>query len=246
MTDTSHMRIWSQVEKTDTQFTKRAKVGGQEITSLNGTAMVMKATQIFGPVGIGWGWKILEERFDKGAEIFAGEGDKRVVIAQELNHTIKIELWYMLEGQRGTIEQYGCTPYLYKSKYGTTTDGEAPKKSLTDSIKKGLSMLGFSADVFLGLFDDTDYFNQRQAESVIEASDDKAAAEEAHKKERLEWLESAVNNMGNAVTVHELKSLHTSYVRAATTRNEAPFIKRLARAFDERKQQLEANKEDQK
>lgn len=242
MTD-SNLRIWNQVEKTDTRFTKRAKVGGQEITSLNGTAMVMKATEVFGPVGIGWGWKILEERFDKGAEIFAGEGEKRVCIGQELNHTIKIELWYMLDGQRGSIEQYGCTPYLYKSRYGTTTDGEAPKKSLTDSIKKALSMLGFSADVFLGLFDDTEYFHQRQEESAIEAAEDKVEAEAAHKRERLEWLESAVTTMGKAVTMHELKSLHTSYIRIATARNEAPFIKRLARAFEERKEQLETNKD---
>lgn len=243
MTDTSNLRIWDQVEKTDTRYTKKAKVGGQEITSLNGTAMVMKATEIFGPVGIGWGWKILEERFDKGAEIFAGEGDKRIVIAQELNHTIKIELWFVLDGQRGTFEQYGCTPYLYKSKYGTTTDGEAPKKSLTDAIKKSLSMLGFNADVFLGLFDDSDYFQQRQEETAIEVAEDKAAAEAAQKQERLDWLKGAVETMAKAVTIHELKQLYTTYARSASARNETQFLKRLGLAQEERRAQLEQESE---
>ncbi|MCE1084996.1 hypothetical protein LU642_30985, partial [Pseudomonas asiatica] len=117
---TNNMSIWEKVQTTDTRFTKDAKVGGQQITSLNGTAMIMKATEVFGPAGIGFGWNVVEERFDKGAEMFSGEGDKRVSLGFELNHTIKITFWFMLDGQRGEIEQYGCTQYLYKSKYGTT------------------------------------------------------------------------------------------------------------------------------
>ena len=89
-----NMHIWSKVDKTDTRFTKKAKVNGQDITSLSGTAMVMKATELFGPVGIGWGWKIIEERFDEGHEIYFGEGDKRACIGREIGHTLKIALWF--------------------------------------------------------------------------------------------------------------------------------------------------------
>ncbi|OUM27999.1 hypothetical protein B8W70_15490 [Pseudomonas sp. 1239] len=235
----SNMRIWAQVDKTDTRFTKDAKVGGQQITSLNGTAMIMKATEVFGPAGIGFGWNVVEERFDKGAEMFSGEGDKRISLGHELNHTIKITFWFVLDGQRGEIEQYGCTQYLYKSKYGTTTDGEAPKKSLTDAIKKALSMLGFSADVFLGMFDDTDYFKQRQEETAIEVAEDKAATEEQQKQERLEWLRTAVETMAGAVTMHELKMLNTRFVKSATGRNETAFLRRLTEAYEERKAFIE-------
>lgn len=235
----SNMRIWAQVDKTDTRFTKDAKVGGQQITSLNGTAMIMKATEVFGPAGIGFGWNVVEERFDKGAEMFSSEGDKRISLGHELNHTIKITFWFVLDGQRGEIEQYGCTQYLYKSKYGTTTDGEAPKKSLTDAIKKALSMLGFSADVFLGMFDDTDYFKQRQEETAIEVAEDKAATEEQQKQERLEWLRTAVETMAGAVTMHELKMLNTRFVKSATGRNETAFLRRLTEAYEERKAFIE-------
>lgn len=238
-----NMQIWDKVSTTDTRYTKAAEVGGQKITSLNGTAMIMKATEVFGPVGIGFGWSIVEERFDEGSEMVSGEGDKRLVLGRELNHTIKIRFWFELDGKRGEIEQYGCTRYLYKSKYGTTTDGEAPKKSLTDAIKKSLSMLGFSADVFLGMFDDHTYVEQLKEEQAIEQAVDKDAEILRQKQERLDWLNSAVETMGKAVTAHELKMLNVKYIREATRRNEPTFIARITRAFEERKAAIEPGKE---
>ncbi|WP_288078981.1 hypothetical protein [Pseudomonas sp.] len=225
----TNMRIWEQVEKTDTRYTKDAKVGGQQITSLNGTAMIMKATEVFGPAGIGFGWSVLEERFDKGAEMFSGEGDKRVSLGHELNHTVKIQFWFKQDGQRGELEQYGCTPYLYKSKYGTTTDGEAPKKSLTDAIKKALSMLGFSADVFLGMFDDRDYVQQLQAEQAIEQAEDREAEIERQKQERLDYIKSVVDTMRGAQSFQELKKLHDHAVRRLTARQDKSAIQRIAK-----------------
>lgn len=228
MSDTN-MQIWSQVEKTDTRFTKEAKVGGQQITSLNGTAMIMKATEVFGPVGIGFGWKVTEERFDKGAEMFSGEGDKRVSLGFELNHTVKILFWFKHNGERGELEQYGCTPYLYKSKFGTTTDGEAPKKSLTDAIKKSLSMLGFSADVFLGMFDDREYVQQLQEEQAIELAVDKEAEIERQKQGRLDYIKSVVETMQGAQSMQELKKLHDHAVRQLTARKDDTAIRRIAK-----------------
>ena len=225
---TTNMRVWEKVQTTDTRYTKDAKVGGQQITSLNGTAMIMKATEVFGPAGIGFGWTVAEERFDKGAEMFSGEGDKRVSLGHELNHTIKITFWFVLDGQRGEIEQYGCTPYLYKSKFGTTTDGEAPKKSLTDAIKKSLSMLGFSADVFLGMFDDRDYVQQRQEEQAIEQAVDKDAELAKQQQERLDYIRSVIETMQGAKTPHELKKIHDTAVRQLTLRKDEKGAARIS------------------
>lgn len=222
-----NMRIWAEVEKTDTRYTKSAKVGGQQITALNGTAMIMKATEVFGPVGFGFGWTVLEERFDKGAEIFIGEGDKRVSLGHELNHTVKIKFWAVVDGQRGEFEQYGCTQYLYKSKYGTTTDGEAPKKSLTDAIKKSLSMLGFSADVFLGLFDDTAYVDALKADERVEAAVDKIAEKESQAAERVALIKSTLDLMNSALSYREAKKISDSQVRRFAVTNDATAIKRL-------------------
>ncbi|NWC11909.1 hypothetical protein HX776_24285 [Pseudomonas agarici] len=223
-----NMQIWDRVEKTDTRFTKEAKVGGQQITSLNGTAMIMKATEVFGPVGIGFGWRVSEERFDKGAEMFVGEGDKRASLGFELNHTVKILFWFKIDGERGELEQYGCTPYLYKSKFGTTTDGEAPKKSLTDAIKKSLSMLGFSADVFLGMFDDRDYVQQRQEEEAIEQAIDKDAEIAKQQQERLDYIKSVIENLKGAQTPHERKKIHDVAVLQLTRRKDEKGAARIS------------------
>ena len=231
-----NMKIWEQVSKTDPSATKQAKVGGMEITSIKGQYMILRATEVFGPVGIGWGWRVIEDRFDKGGEI---RNDKSEVIGCEIGHTVRIALWFELDGKRGEVEQYGCTPFTYKSKWGITTDTEAPKKSLTDAMKKALSMLGFSADVFMGMYDDADYVNQRTEEEQIEKAADKDQAEIDHKQGRLDWLKSCIDLMTTAVTAHELKALHTKFIRDATRRGEDQFVTRLARAFEENKQRLE-------
>lgn len=228
MTD-NNMRIWSQSDKTDTRFTKKAEVNGQKITSLSGTAMIMKATEIFGPAGIGFGWKVLEERFDKGMEIFSGEADKRLSLGFTLNHTVRILFWFVLDGQRGELESYGCTNAVYKSKYGLSTDGEAPKKSLTDAIKKALSALGFSADVFLGMHDDTNYLEQLNEELAIERAEDKEAEIEKQKTERLEFLKSTIETMQGAATMNELKKIHDHAVRKLSMRKDETGVKRIAK-----------------
>lgn len=234
MTD-QNMRIWSQVEKTDTQYTKKADVNGQKITSLNGTAMIMEATRVFGPAGIGFGWKVLEERFDDGMEIFVGEADKRVSLGWTKNHTVRIQFWFMLDGKRGELEGYGCTNAVYKSKYGMSTDGEAPKKSLTDAIKKCLSVLGFSADVFLGLHDDANYLEQLNDELAMERAEDKVAEEERQKQERLDYLKSVIETMSGAQSAGELKKLHDAAVRRLAARRDNTAVTRINREYEEQK-----------
>lgn len=233
--NTDNLKLWSAVEKTDPAATKGAKVNGQQITSISGQHMIMKATEMFGPMGIGWGVKVLDDRLDQGGEIRNDKGD---VIGHEVGHVIKILLWYEVDGKRGEVESYGCTPFTYKSKWGITTDTEAPKKSLTDATKKALSMLGFSADIFLGMYDDRDYVAERQAEAALEQAENKEVEVERQKQERLDWLKASVEALDTAATLHELKKLHAHFVRTATRRQETAFVTRLARAFDEREQQL--------
>jgi len=232
----SNLDLWSKVEKTDPSATKAATVSGQKITSISGQHMVLKATETFGPVGIGWGWSVVEERFDKGHLILNDKGEQ---LGHETGHTIRIKLWYELGSKRGEVEQFGCTPFSYKSKWGMTTDTEAPKKSLTDAIKKALAMLGFSADIYLGLYDDAAYVEERQEAEAIEKAADRDAEIERQKQARLDWLKSALETMQTAITQHELKSLHGKYVRDAERRGEAQFVTRLAREFEARRAALE-------
>ncbi|EOG4240678.1 hypothetical protein ACLCBZ_004814, partial [Salmonella enterica subsp. enterica serovar Newport] len=148
-----NLELWKNVFKTDERFTTAFSVNGGG-TSINGTYMTMIATREFGPKGIGWGVDILEERFDNGAPITRtvkgtdGNNTWELIpdgvggVLTEKHHVIKIRLWYIRNSVRGEEISFGCTPYIYGSKYGPICDGEATKKSLTDATKKALSALG--------------------------------------------------------------------------------------------------------
>lgn len=86
----------------------------------------------------------------------------------------RIRLWYETENHDGSAISYGATPYMYKTKHGIKCDGEAQKKSLTDAIKKALSMLGFSADVWLGMYDRPEYVAEVGVEFGIKTASAKA------------------------------------------------------------------------
>lgn len=206
-----NMVLWEQVQETDTRYTKTAKLHGQDMTTINGTYIGMRATEIFGPVGKGWGTKILTERFDKGAPIVInGE-----VVAHDTVHTIYLELWYRLDGTINHVRQYGHTPFIYKTEWGVKTDFEYGKKTLTDAIKKCLVALGFSADIHLGLFDDINYVEGlKLKERLAEAGDPENALDEA-KAEFKDWLSRQLSALERAPTVQSLQLICKQLVVSA-------------------------------
>ena len=143
-----NLKLWESVEKTDPKYTKGfSKAGGFSGTAINATYLIRKATALWGPMGGAWGPEVVDDRYVTG-----GEG---III-----HVLRINLRH----PHGSVPSYGQTTFVGKNKNGVFTDEEAPKKSLTDATTKALSMLGFSADVFLGLYDDNKYVNDRKQE----------------------------------------------------------------------------------
>jgi len=146
-----NFEIWDKVRTPDPKYTKEFnRGGGFKGTATNTQYIIQQATDVFGPNGIGWGLEITQEQYVDGCWI-----DDR---NRETIHTIRGYVWYMLDGAKyQTSEQYGQTTFVGKNKYGPYTDEEAPKKSITDMMLKCLSLLGFSADIFMGLWDDNKY-----------------------------------------------------------------------------------------
>lgn len=239
-------RVWDQVETTDPEVTNKfTGAGGVKGTAIRPTYLIHRATKLFGPCGEGWGRTVLEDRFDEGVPLQAPtkEWPEAPMIRAKV-HTVKVELWYTgKEGQKCTIQQYGHTPFVYLQQGKILTDWDTAKKSLTDGIGKCLQALGFAADIYLGMFDDPTYVDTITEVFALEKAEDKDAEILRQKQERLEWLNSAVETMGKAVTAHELKMLNVKYIREATRRNEPTFIARITRAFEERKAALEPGKE---
>lgn len=214
-----NLKLWSAVDQTDPEYTKNYKgAGGFTGTSINAMYLIKKATEQFGPVGIGWGWNVLDDRYDKGAPIahFVDvAGEKKATLSDhcEYVHTLKIELWYKLGDQIGKIIGYGQTPMVYSNKYGVQTETEPAKKSLTDAIKKCLSMIGFSADVFLGEYDDADYVAQAQAETQIKKAEDRDAEIESQRAELGEYITRHIESIKSAVTINEVNGLARTSLR---------------------------------
>lgn len=161
-----NLMIWEQVKQTDPKYTKTFnRSGGFRGTAIDPMYNIYRATEMFGPIGIGWGYKILEEQILEGAPI--KDNNNGEVVGHDRIHEMKVELWYKCQGETGSLVTSGATTLVSSNKYGPVTDEEAAKKSLTDALSKALSWLGFSADVHLGLFDDNKYVRglKTQAES---------------------------------------------------------------------------------
>lgn len=226
--DSENLSMWKDVMRTNPRYTKDMSDIGFGGTAINSQYMIMRATEKFGPVGIGWGWEIVEDKMIEGAPLtekifdgtkFVGKRTLRDAdgsLLFELNHYIKIHLWYIKDGKKGIVENFGSTPYRQSTKHGIQCDTEVHKKSLTDAIKKCLSGLGFCADVWLGLYDDAVY----RAESIIEHglkdATDRADDSTRIREELDERLKQNVETMRKAVSQNEVSKIASSLTRAVS------------------------------
>ncbi len=247
--DANNLSIWKQVQRTDPRFTKPLEGVGFTGTSINSTYMFMRATEIFGPIGEGWGYEVLEEKFIDGKPLlepvldernkqvatrFLRDGDGALFCEQ--NHSIKIRFWYIIECEtRGEFESYGATPYRYQTNYGIKVDGEAIKKSLTDAIKKALSMLGFSSDVFMGMHDNPEYIVSNKLEFEIKNASEKAEDITRIRKELDEKFTKHTEVMRSAVTANELRGIASTltreisaHIKSAQERRDEDYEKYLS------------------
>jgi len=150
------LNVWLQVQETHPDLTKPFNKGGFQGTAVSPTYQAMRATQIFGPHGLGWGTELISESYVEGGPL-GFDKDGRL-LGREIIHKVYLELWYIYEGKRGSIKQFGATSFLSRDAYGTiSSDEDHAKKSITDATSKCLSLLGFSADVYMGKFDDHKY-----------------------------------------------------------------------------------------
>ena len=132
--------MWNSVYDTDRSQTKSfQRKGGFRGTAVNPLELVRKATELWGPMGIGWG---CEE---------VGNPDVRSMPNGDIVVNIRVRLWYGPRDEAGNrcwVEGWGGT-VLYDSGRGYTDD-DAFKKSYTDAMSVAFSRLGFAADIRLG------------------------------------------------------------------------------------------------
>ena len=157
----SNLALWKSVERTDPAHTKPITGKAYKGNSPRPHHLVYRATEAFGPCGIGWGFEIVEEKVLDGHLIEPS--------FYERIHMARVRVWYEWEGKRGTVEHVGQTTFSGRRNDGRPyTDEDAPKKSVTDALVKALSMIGFAGDIFLGRYDDSKYVAEVKREIAAE------------------------------------------------------------------------------
>jgi hypothetical protein len=156
MTDNNTMRLWRAFEQTDPAHTKPVEFG-RKFTSIDAHYQIMRVTEQLGPVGQGWGYDVEHSTHKVNDKLELCFAD--------------VTLWWKDGSDQknfyGPIR--GCAELYYEGKGGKMQlDDDAPKKSATDALTKGLSHLGVSADVFLGMFDDNKYVEKMKRRFAIE------------------------------------------------------------------------------
>lgn len=144
------LAIWNQVATTDPKHTKEVSQRGG-FTSIDAMYNIQRATEVFGPVGRGWGYRT------KNQTLLVGK-DKDQALA-----IVDLAVWHADPLDPDKIYNFGpirATNVLIDAK--GRIDEDAFKKAMTDALTKGLSHLGFSADVFLGKFDDDRYVSAQR------------------------------------------------------------------------------------
>lgn len=145
----TNLSLWGRFADIDPKFTKAITGKPYKGTSPNPQYVIRCLTEMFGPVGQGFGWRVIAEDFTP--------------LGEEVLHWCRIEFWHTV--RENTFESYGQTKAAYPTSSGRfMVDEDAPKKSLTDAIIKAASQLGIAANIFLGRWDDQKYVAEVNAE----------------------------------------------------------------------------------
>ena len=151
MKEENNTFLWDRFKHTDPSYTKPFPKFGKTLTTIDPMYQVMTMTRVFGPVGKGWSYDAKYHYTD--ANVFA-----------------EVKIVYCVEDILYRYGPVSSVCALYKK--AGTLDDEAPKKALTDAMTKAFSHLGVSADVFLGMFD-----NSKYVQSMKEKFNGKASKE---------------------------------------------------------------------
>tara|TARA_R100000664_G_C2749142_1_gene136545 strand:+ start:1259 stop:1927 length:669 start_codon:yes stop_codon:yes gene_type:complete len=138
-----NMELWDGWSSTLPSATKPVSFGARKFTAIDPYYQIRRMTETFGPLGTGWHYTAHLEEAMLPAGLLC----------------YRIELHY--KGSTRPAVHVGSARLTNRS---GAVDHDAPKKAITDGLTKCFSMLGMSADVFEGKFDDSKYVEDMRKE----------------------------------------------------------------------------------
>lgn len=163
-----NLALWHKVEKTNPNYTKKAKVGGNAITSISPQYQIMNVTEQFGSYGSTWGFKDIQLDYSLVNTPFKREKkegvypNQRVVGLEDavMGLVVFKATFFYPNGEFPIINSIS----LFTNNEMTKIDDNFAKKIETDALTKAISKLGFNADIFMGKFDDVRYVEEMKKE----------------------------------------------------------------------------------
>lgn len=163
-----NLELWNKVEKTNPKYTKKAKVGGNAITSISPQFQIMNVTEQFGSYGSTWGFKNIELDYSLVNMPFKkdkteGSYPNIKVIGKEdsfMGLVVFKAIFFYPNGEFPIINSIS----LFTNNDMSKIDDNFAKKIETDALTKAISKLGFNADIFMGKFDDVRYVEEMTKE----------------------------------------------------------------------------------
>jgi len=151
---------------------------------------------------------------------------------------VKAVFFYIREGARFSFPINNSWP-VHQGK--DRVDNDFAKKAETNTMSKALSKLGFSADVFMGQFDDFDYQQVVGNEFALKKAEDKVEEQSRQEEDRIEWINNTVKCLHTAVSLHELQMVFKRVVRKANLTQDKVAVGKFDNAKNKRKVELEEN-----
>ena len=227
----NNMDLWKKVETTDPSHTKPANVAGQKRTTVKAIFQTEKATAVFGAQGQSWGIKPGSENYE------------RFKIGDEVMLQYTAILYYTFNDVTGEIPIAAAIMEVGFVKRGKTDqylkiDNEAIKKVRTDAKTKGLSELGFNADIFKGYYDSPEY--SEYASSIYhEAAQEKHESDTvAEAEEYAKWKVKALEVYASLNTNKAIETTFTGHIRKAKKVGDSKAIKQFEEAKKARQEEL--------
>ena len=217
-----NLKLWDSVEKTNPKYTKKAKVGGNQITAISPQYQIMNATEKFGAYGSTWGFRNIKFDYSiTNTPVTLKVTDwntKEVEAIDSILGLVGFKATFFFPN--GEFEITNSIKIFTDNKHSKIDDNFA-KKLETDALTKALSKLGFNADIFLGKFDDVRYLeevkkefapkeklnNDRFTKAIKALQDGKIKEEDITKYDLTEVQKTALR-----VAVHELIGMDATEV----------------------------------
>lgn len=161
----NNLELWEKVEKTNPKYTKKAKVGGNQITAISPQFQILNATEQFGSYGEKWGFRNIQLDYSiTNTPITLNVLDWNTKKTEEIKTILglvgfKATFFF----PNGEFEITNSIKIFTDNKHSKIDDNYA-KKIETDALTKALSKLGFNADIFMGKFDDVRYVEEMKKE----------------------------------------------------------------------------------